>query len=55
MVKIHLYSEQSNQIPIKCFRDLIDIPSMEDVLQSIGTKVSVFLHFEVSGITGLES
>lgn len=55
MIKIHLCSEQSNQIPIKCFQDLIDIPSMEDVPQSIGIKVSVFLGFKVSGITGLES
>lgn len=55
MLKIHLYSEQSNWIPIKCFQDLIDIPSMEDVPQSIGIEVSVFIHSEVSGITGLES
>lgn len=55
MLKIHLYSEQTNRIPIKCFQDLTDIPSMEDVPQSSGIKVSVFLSFEVSGIPGLES
>lgn len=55
MLKIHLYPEQSNRIPIKCFQDLIDIPSIADVPQSIGIKVSVFLHSEVSVITVLES